>query len=295
MLQKKVIFIFTLVGIIFSCTKEVRIDLPKAEQKMVVNCLFTKDSTFLVNLTELNDAFDNQIYAINNAAISLYENDIFVEHLTPADPNGNYISSILPKEGKKYAIVCEHKDFPTATAIDYLPYNPSLITISSIKDSVAFEPDWDKPYSQISVDFIDDVHKNYYEVKVFNLYQPEQSVSYYSEASYIFSHDLSVENNDAHFFQGNSILFSDELFNGKKKTITINFYQIFSEELGVVVLFREVSENYYNYKKGLYNHVYSQYGGFGIGAGNPIDMYNNIENGYGVFAGYTQVVDTIFR
>ncbi|MFP5471942.1 MAG: hypothetical protein ACLGGV_10145, partial [Bacteroidia bacterium] len=78
---------FAIIGF-FSCTKEVKIDLPKAEQKMVVNCLFTKDSNFLVNLTELNDAFDNQVYVINNAAISLYENDIFVEHLTPADPNG---------------------------------------------------------------------------------------------------------------------------------------------------------------------------------------------------------------
>jgi len=85
--------------------------------------------------------------------------------------------------------------------------------------------------------------------------------------------------------------FSDELFNGQKYTLQIN------RDLGYgipqKIILRSVSRNYYLYRKYWTRHYYNQTtdesGLRGIiykGEAQP--MYNNIENGYGIFAGYVE-------
>ena len=65
-----------------SCQKELEINYPDIEPKLVVNCLFTPDSTFSVRVGQmlsLNDTVTS--FIINDAQCKIWENGIFAEDL----------------------------------------------------------------------------------------------------------------------------------------------------------------------------------------------------------------------
>ena len=40
-------------------------------------------------------------------------------------------------------------------------------------------------------------------------------------------------------------------------------------------------------------HFENQIGDIWDGTGNPVNLYSNVENGYGIFAGYSENTDTV--
>ena len=89
-----------------------------------------------------------------------------------------------------------------------------------------------------------------------------------------------------------NILLSDELFDGKN--VRLKLYSEYSDyDTELYIYFRSVSRTYYQYKKKLLRHIENQYSNIWSGTGNPVTLFSNIENGYGIFAGYCEQVDTI--
>jgi hypothetical protein len=83
------------------------------------------------------------------------------------------------------------------------------------------------------------------------------------------------------------ILLSDILFNGKEFEHSfkdLNGYV--GKETSSTVILRTISEDYYKYKTTLQqqNHL------SGDPFAQPLNIYNNIENGFGVFAGYNESI-----
>ncbi|MBN2777107.1 MAG: DUF4249 family protein, partial [Bacteroidales bacterium] len=58
--------------------------------------------------------------------------------------------------------------------------------------------------------------------------------------------------------------------------------------------FRSISKEMYDYRKSLIKHVYNQQTGDVQLFGDPVPMFSNIKNGLGVFAGYSEVFDSLF-
>lgn len=63
------------------------------------------------------------------------------------------------------------------------------------------------------------------------------------------------------------------------------------EEAVHYVTFNTTSFHYYKYKSTMDKHLFNQGGWMYdemllIDGGNPVEMYSNVENGYGIFAGY---------
>ena len=63
----------------------------------------------------------------------------------------------------------------------------------------------------------------------------------------------------------------------------------------MTVHFRSVSKNYYNYGKALVIHTNNQEGDIWNGCASPVPMITNIENGFGIFAGYSTDTVTISK
>jgi hypothetical protein len=59
-----------------------------------------------------------------------------------------------------------------------------------------------------------------------------------------------------------------------------------SDEYELIVELNSVSENYYNYKKQLGIYLKKEDGDIFEGIPDPVNLFSNIENGYGIFAGY---------
>jgi hypothetical protein len=87
----------------------------------------------------------------------------------------------------------------------------------------------------------------------------------------------------------NEVIFTDELFNGQKISIKINS-DIQSYQPGMVIYWTLInhSEDYFMYKKTF--NVYQSVEGNPFA--EPVQVFSNIKNGYGIFAGYSHSITT---
>jgi hypothetical protein len=87
-----------------------------------------------------------------------------------------------------------------------------------------------------------------------------------------------------------TMLFTDETF--KDSTIVLHIFTDVSDN--PTILLRNVSYNYYQYKRNLYQHINNQntsrYDIYDVFKGDPMDLYSNVKNGLGIFAAYSQTL-----
>ena len=316
----KIILLLIIPVILFqTCRKQIEIEFPDIEPVLAVSCLFSPDSIIKLNLFKTSDFNDSTIYPVNDATCKLFANDNFLENLI-IDNNGLYISpsNYKPKHNINYKIEISHPDYSTIYATDKLPEFPEIINITK-QDSVMFDEDGNY-LSSLFLTLKDNPDiENFYEIKIFVRYKRDYSqvwwldtlemqnidTSFHTNLLILRSEDIVIKNEGLLDYYPTTYPFSDELFNGQTYTLNINYllpeiiygYNDYVVSLiqnyQLIVYLRSVSENYYNYKKKLIIHLENQYSDVWDGIGEPVQMYNNIQNGYGIFAGYTTYLDTI--
>ena len=87
---------------------------------------------------------------------------------------------------------------------------------------------------------------------------------------------------EGYTFTGSSVVFSDALFNGQQKTITLDVQSEFKygECDTVIINFSTFSDDTYSYYNSLGDH--SEKGELNIFGGEVIPVYTNVKNGLGV-------------
>ena len=136
--------------------------------------------------------------------------------------------------------------------------------------------------------------QNFYRLKLFS----SCAKSWYDESGYLvvgesfrgdtwfFSNDPSFPGGipfDGYTFEGNTVAFTDALFNGQKKTITLDIESElkYAECDTVIIRFSNFSDDTYSYYNSLGEH--SDKGELGLFGGEVIPVYTNVRNGLGVF------------
>ncbi len=90
------------------------------------------------------------------------------------------------------------------------------------------------------------------------------------------------------------LLFNDKLINGKEHTLQIYYTPPQRYEDGnryiskhyISIHLRNVTEDYYKFKTSMLQHLYNNEENILYGMGEPINAQSNINNGYGLFAGF---------
>jgi hypothetical protein len=100
-----------------------------------------------------------------------------------------------------------------------------------------------------------------------------------------------------------TVYFSDNLFNGKKVSLSLQLNQLGFGFLDdscncIFAELRSVSYSYFQYLKKWTIHLYNQGVHLDVRdseelreflfTGEPVNMYTNVQNGYGIFAGYSK-------
>lgn len=100
--------------------------IPEPDPRLVVNCLFTPDSTWKVQLTRNMSVSDTNFEApvITNAIVQLWEDNIYLGACTHTS-EGIYRLSLHPKPGSTYKLIASAPGFPEIEAIDSLPALPT--------------------------------------------------------------------------------------------------------------------------------------------------------------------------
>ena len=141
---------------------------------------------------------------------------------------------------------------------------------------------------------------NYYELLISS--KPGGTNGWYTEYE---TNDPVLMNEGDQDYHPTSFFFSDELFNGEQYTMRIKNgvgYMTKDNKLTPTPLYatlRSVSRAYYKYRKYYTRHAYNQQSQNEfidlIFKGEPQNMFTNIENGYGIFAGYCETTRQIIQ
>jgi hypothetical protein len=279
--------------LITSCTKVVDIDFPEPDNKIAICCFFTPDSVFKVLINKTSAVLDDSVYYEQNARLTLFEDGNYFDTLT-YENLGWYHSSKSPATGKNYDIKIFIPGIPEVTSTDKIPAK-TLISGVSYKDSAMY--DADGYYSEVSMLFSDNINeKNYYELflMTFNTDSDSNGFNQIVSCEYDKITDNVLKAEGLLNYEPATFVFSDALINGMTHEIKLYIWKpVITEHSKIIVVFRSISESLYNYKRKLTLHINNQQGSIWNGVGEPVPMFSNINNGYGIFAGYSCDTDTL--
>jgi len=271
------------------CSKVVEIDLGNTKA-LVLNSIFNPDSIFTFRISTTASLLNNYDTLNENVHFSLYEEDkLIFESLSPTNL---FKTNLKPMQRKKYTIELKSDNFPLIKASDSIP---GLVPIDNAYMIFPAGVDAFGVYiAEACISFTDPSNlTNYYELLISS--KPGGTNAWYSDYE---TNDRVLMNEGDQDYHPTSFFFSDELFNGESYTMRIKHdvgYSLKDNKLTAFPIYatlRSVSRTYYLYRKFYTRHAYNQqfqneFLDF-IFKGEPQNMFTNIENGYGIFAGYCE-------
>ena len=283
----------------------VEIDIPPHEPMLVLISIIDTESEIRVLVSHSVGAYEQSIPScIIDAEVLLYENGDFIDTLSIDMLNPDtinvyssnresyiimnyYKSNYIPNNNSSYTIKVNHPEYESITASTYIPQD---IVINDVYvDTLANDES-----IGVSFSFNDNGNQqNYYRLKMFSKCTKTWIDEYGYEEEYGYTGHVEMMSNDPSFprgipfdgytFYGNEVIFTDDLFNGQEKNISIDVDSDgfrYSDCDTVIIKFSTFSDDTYTYYNSLGDHI--DKGELGIFGGEVIPVFSNVENGLGV-------------
>lgn len=273
--------------IMLGCQKPVELDLPEFTNQPVVNCFFNNEEPFAVYVSKTAGQFDSVLVQVDDAQVRIFNGDRLVADL-PLVEDGTYSdSTVIPEIGVLYTIKVNVPGYPEVSASDSIPSLFSEFTYKSFKEKAWYSEDG-MQFSGFTFQIDDQPGANFFEVhyraELFNHNKINDTIKYHGfEYGALFCFDPVVKE------ETTEEMFTDRTFDGKSIDLElmnqiVPFY-LDDDSVNFVVQVIEPSASYYRYRLIYDKHSSAQYSDF-FNLIEPVVMYSNIENGYGIFAGY---------
>lgn len=292
-----------------SCRKEIDINVPDSERKIVLNAMVHPDSVFSVNVFRSNHVQDNlrKLLYLNNATATVFENGNILEVLA-LDASGYYRGINAKAEvGHEYEIEVAVPNLTTVKAKIETLNKVSITSVDSIGTTIYnYDDYYGDMYSETltiyKVFFQDNFDtQDFYRFKaVSNLGQPYDTVVYdpYSKDTItytIFPSGPSIGSDDPALevwpYWDGYYYFSDKLFNGTEYGFEVLIGWPYEGNKGSVNVYLEhVSSSFYNYVQSI--DAQNETEGLEMFF-QTVQVMNNIENGYGILGTTTVSQDSI--
>tara|TARA_B100000902_G_scaffold344206_1_gene349437 strand:- start:9347 stop:10303 length:957 start_codon:yes stop_codon:yes gene_type:complete len=318
--MKNQIILFLSLIIFSACELEniVEIEIPPHKSVLVLNGNLNPDSVIQVLITNSVGAFSQETpTSINNANVLLYENNNLIGPLIKDTINPIYVNfwtdkgadSVLlnyykinyfPKRGYNYKIIVNHPDYESIEAETSIPENIIIYNIEIDSSS--------EDITEISFTFNDNVDlQNYYQLELdANCSKTWFEYEYGIYDEYFYTNRIFFYSNDPSFpggfpfsgytFEGESVIFTDAIFNGSSKKIEID---IPSEDFdftrcdSLIIKFSSFNYETFDYFNSLSDHI--DKGALGIFGGEVIPVYSNVKNGLGVLISANEQKEYIIK
>lgn len=319
--------------IISACSEPIDITVEEKEKNIVLNSKITPDSLIKANLTKSIGILepDSKVEFISNADIELYEDEVFIQNLQ-YDTLGYYISNVYPEVGKTYKIKAKYGELKEIETETVIPEPVSISNMVYDLNISSWTEEWYDYENEFFYDttiysfdgltvattFNDPAEVENYYLLTFSTYMPvysyppplyepiyvgEQlrSLDYYSDNLSWINHywDIGIV----------GYVISDELFSGKSYTLSVKIdsWQFYGDnwhydeygnyvsdgsnlpQSAIYVNLLSISEGFYNYVISSNKYDEASYNPLA----EPVNVYSNIENGFGLFTGYSLVQDSI--
>ncbi|TNE78537.1 MAG: DUF4249 domain-containing protein [Bacteroidetes bacterium] len=289
--MKRILFLFLFAIVLTACEKR---DIPTQniayQSKLVVNSLFDNENAFRVFVSKSESSLSGiRPQYLSNAEVLLFKNNVFIDTLDYDLVDNYYFTSEVAEVGAQYSVrVKSAGSLQEASAMATLP-NLQNFGGLTYTDSIGVDGGG-LITSQLNLNFTDFAgQSNYYRL----------SFLYFSPATQSFlpfdfdtDDEILLNPGTIHADDG-SYLFSDALFTGRTRNITIRFPQITATGTPrYAVKFEALSEEAYRYITTLEQFQAQQ--STNSPFQEPVLVFSNIQNGVGIFAGSTIARDTIY-
>ncbi len=322
--------VFAILLLLTGCEKEVILEITESKVMLVANSIFTSDSIVDLFLYKSNSGEPVQDAIIEmyreNEAMGFFkyrDSSLYIYDEIPLKQGMSY--NIRIQTPGVYDLIALDT-IPYVVPLVDVSFHDSAGIISSSFSSDQYM------YSSFEIKFRDPPgDNNYYEIFILReadttnliLWDSTETdlvlngISFWElEKQSLFKHNMTLFSFDPSILEeGFSVperiipeqdilFFSDELFNGSEKTIRINSWpyytnlyttsSFFVPKRKFTIYFRTVSKQYYTFRKTqkIYSELLFQED-IWRGTGDFVQLYSNVENGYGLFAAYSESIDSI--
>lgn len=280
MIKVRNIFSFSLILMLTACGDQFTtirdIDFPEHESRLAVfSSISGNKGEISVSYSKAID--DNKPYQRIEADIRLLEDgkEFYKFRYLGNEYTGKEYF-LLPSElktGHEYTLIAESDKYGKATSVQVLPALPVVSNIKFTKDGI-IDPEGDKA-DQLSFDIDDKAgEENFYmaELEFLEIFQGD-TVSYTMP---IESYDPGVR--DFWFIDRQGVIISDKNFDGTVSRIILSL-NVWNENPEIRVRVYSITKDHYHFLLS-----YSQYQNSNDNPfAEPVNVHNNIQNGYGLF------------
>jgi hypothetical protein len=276
-MKKNIIIIIYVFGITLfaSCEKEVTFDFDRPA-KLCLNCILNPDSTITARLTLSRNIENSSTFQpIDDATIVLFENGTELGSLTSGG-EGNYYLDYYPEPLSEYEIIVLHPNFKNLAASTVVPQKPNVTstttdTLSHIEQTTRY---------RVNVNFI--IHdlpgrNNYWLYGKRTVHGVTYAGGIFSiKAPFIDDFNRVTDTDSKYgFVYYNYVRFADTGYDGEKMTFDLETTTI------EILNFVSADEHYDKYIKSSVKARMNSEGELPFE--EPVQIYSNIENGYGIF------------
>ena len=278
-----------------NCTKEIEFDAQDIAPRIVVNSLFTNDSIWSAHISRSVGVLETTSYTtIDNASVNIFDDNANLVTTLTHQGDGLYTSptGVSPQPNQSYTLEASASGYESVNATNSIP---SAVPIYQL-DTVTSTNNDGETILEATITFQDPPNiSNYYMLEVFvtGMYYDEweQDSIEIREPLQISCDDINVETVNRFNFGGfeNTYLYlmlKDQNFDGENYALTftvINYAELKDMDLFGEIRLVNTSEEYFNYLKSFNMYQRTINNPFAT----PVQVYSNVNNGMGIFAGGT--------
>ncbi len=280
--MRKLIYIVPILFML-ACETVVHVDLPKLDDKIVINAIYSTDTTSVVSLSRTNSVLDGSVTfkSIEDAEIILRDEN--VADVLTHDRSGLYRSRFRPSAGTDYTLEVISKRFGKASAKFKVP------EVTPIK-SVEYKKGRNREH-EFTLKFNDPVdEENYYAVAVYTYNKRIEDLDqnkYRNYYTYEPEPPFDSRTEEFELRAGRYVnMFADGFFDGEEVEFSMNLsYGSMDSAIDNEVYFElyTISKEFYDY----YKTKEHQANVGGSPFTQPVIVYSNIENGVGIVGAYS--------
>lgn len=273
--------VFLLIGTLSSCYQDTirPTELLNYQNKMVINGIFSADESLNFELTTSEASIDSTLPSVvKNAKVTLVRANS--ESLMTYDViTENYISSTKLVGEESVAVRIEHPTLPNCNAVIKIPKNTSAtgtLTPNGGIDTGGL------PGDLLQISFKDQAGQdNFYKI---NVYYRNETIGRWIPINFD-KRDPSLAEYNSYTLNDAGVLFSDELFNGNNKVLSIVAPSgIVAGVTGdkYLIELSSISEDYFSYFRSLQRAQDAKEITFQGGYNNAVVIHSNVNGGLGI-------------
>ena len=280
-----------------SCHKLIQDEFPDFTPVPTVNSYLIADSTLKVKISLAAKMDSLPLKNVDQAEVQLFIDETFIETLV-ADGNGLYSSSSIVKPGKTYRCQIRIHGYELVTCSDSLPLSNPILKIEHILTAGIDEEGFTYPGIKFTFSNNPQEHR-YYQAIIWNYHESDWRSSPWTAAG------LKEITDRVLLAEGLPMaVFSNDQIKGDSYTMQINYQSgyyysgpnnVNRKMYPFRLELRSISYDYYQYLKQEYLYELGRYPEFLSGVGSVFPLHSNVQNGYGIFAGYSTFFSTIIQ